>query len=131
MERILAKWLVQAASILFAAFMFDGITVDGIGGALGAAAILGILNTFFRPFLLLFTLPVTIFSLGLFALVINAFLLKLTASMLGGFHVAGFGSAFFGSVVISLVNVALSGFRIQNGKVEFIDMRQDRDGRWR
>lgn len=129
MEWIAVRWLVLTVSILATAAMFDGIHVESIAAALGAAALLGILNTCMRPLLLILTLPVTILSFGIFALVINAVLLLMTAGMISGFHVDGFGVAFFGSLVISIVNLALTGLRFERGKVSVIDLKQ-KNGRW-
>ena len=69
---------------------------------LGAILILGIVNAVIRPIIIVLTLPITIFTLGLFLLVINAAMLGLVASLFNGFRVAGFGSAILGSVVVSI-----------------------------
>lgn len=128
MEHIAVRWLILTVSILVTGSLFDGIQVASVGSAITAAAILGILNTFIRPVLLLLTLPVTLLSLGLFAFVINAFLLQITASLVKGFDVAGFWTAFLASLVIALIHVALTGFRFQNGRIVVVDMR--RRGPW-
>lgn len=122
MENIAIRWLILTLSILLAAFLLDGVRVETFGSAITAAAMLGILNTFIRPFLLLLTLPVTLVSLGLFAFVINAFLLQMTAAMVRGFDVSGFWTALIASLVISLVNVALTGLRFENGRIA-VDIR--------
>ena len=69
---------------------------------------LGLINAFIKPFLILFTLPINIFTLGLFTLVINASLVMLTQAIVRGFHVGGFWHALFFSVVLSIINFALS-----------------------
>lgn len=128
MEYIAVRWLILTVSILVTGMLFDGIRVASVGTAIAAAAILGILNTFIRPVLLMLTLPVTFLTLGIFAFVINAFLLQMTASLVRGFDVAGFGTAFLASLVISLIHVALTGFRFENGRIIVVDMR--RRGPW-
>ena len=100
--------------------------------ALFAALVLGILNAFFRPILLILTLPINVLSLGLFTFVINAFLLMMTSGVIGGLVVEGFGSALLGSLVISLVSLFLSSSISDRGRVESIDieMRRHRGDHW-
>jgi putative membrane protein len=76
--------------------------------------VLGLVNTLIRPFLVLLTLPVTLVSLGLFILVINAFLFWLVAQLVEGFHVAGFGSAFLAAILYSIISWALSTLLLKN-----------------
>ncbi|TYT73837.1 phage holin family protein [Desulfobotulus mexicanus] len=128
MEHIAVRWLILTVSILVAGMLFQGIEVASVGTAIAAAAILGILNAFIRPLLLLLTLPVTLLSLGFFAFVINAFLLQITAALVRGFDVSGFWTAFFASLVISLINVALTGFRFEDGRI--IVVNTQRRGPW-
>ena len=132
MTGILLRWLILSAAIMFAAYLFPGITVQGFGTALFAALVLGILNAFFRPILIILTLPINILTHGLFTFVINAFLLMMTSGVIGGLHVAGFGSALLGSLIISLVSWVLSSFINDQGRVESIDieLRRRRGDRW-
>lgn len=104
MSFILIRWLVLTLAVLSAAYLIDGIRVAGFGVAVIAAALLGILNTFFKPLLILLTLPVNILTLGLFTFVINALLLKIVAAFLPGFDVFGFWPAVLGALVISVVS---------------------------
>jgi putative membrane protein len=117
---------------MVAAHLFEGIHVDGYGSALIAALVLGILNAFFRPILLILTLPINVLTLGLFTFVINALLLLMASGVAGGLVVDGFGSALLGSLIISLVSLLLSSFISGQGRVESIDieLRRRRDGRW-
>ena len=108
MARILIRWLILTAAILAAAYLVDGIVVTGFWAAFFAAAILGLLNVFFKPLLIILTLPVNILTLGLFTLVINAVLLKIASALIAGFDVHGFWPAVFGAVIISVVNWLLS-----------------------
>jgi len=132
MNGLLIRWLTLTAAILVAAYLFGGIQVAGFGSALFAALVLGILNAFFRPILLILTLPINVLTLGLFTFVINAFLLMMTSGVIGGLQVAGFGSALLGSLIISLVSWLLSSFINGRGRVESIDieLQRRRGGRW-
>ncbi len=106
--KFFARWLVSAASIYIIAHFLAGINVTGFEATLVAAAILGIVNTFIKPLLVLLTLPINIMSLGLFTLVINGIVLMATASVVGGLEVRGFLDAVIGSILISVVNVFIS-----------------------
>lgn len=129
MRGLIIRWLFLTAAIVAASYLIDGIVVGSFLSALIAAAILGILNVILRPILLILTLPVNILTLGLFTLVINAFLLKMVSGVVAGFDVQGFWPAFFGSIVISLLNWLLNSFISDRGRVEYIDLR-DRGDRW-
>jgi putative membrane protein len=129
MRGLIIRWLFLTAAIVAASYLIDGIVVGSFLSALIAAAILGILNVILRPVLLILTLPVNILTLGLFTLVINAFLLKMVSGVVTGFDVQGFWPAFFGSIVISLLNWLLNSFISDRGRVEYIDLR-DRGDRW-
>jgi putative membrane protein len=126
MRGILLRWLILTFAIMTAAYLFSGIHVNGFGSALFAALVLGILNAFFRPILLILTLPINVLSLGLFTFVINAVLLLMTSGVIGGLVVDGFGSALFGSLIISLVSLLLSSFVSDRGRVESLDIELQR-----
>ncbi len=132
MSGLFLRWLILTVAIMVSAYLFPGIEVGGFGSALFSALILGILNAFFRPILIILTLPINILSLGLFTFVINAFLLMMTSGVSDGLHVEGFGSALLGSVIISLVSWGLSSFISDRGRVESIDieLRRKGGGRW-
>jgi putative membrane protein len=126
MRGLLLRWLILTFAIMTAAYLFPGIHVNGFGSALIAALVLGILNAFFRPILLILTLPINVLSLGLFTFVINAVLLLMTSGVIGGLVVDGFGSALFGSLIISLVSLLLSSFVSDRGRVESLDIELQR-----
>jgi len=130
MKGIVIRWLILTAAIMFASYILDGIQVKGFFTALFAAAILGILNAFFRPILIILTLPINILSLGLFTFIINAMLLKMASGVISGFQVYGFWSAVFGSLLISLVSWALSSFINEQGRMEYIDLKKKDGNRW-
>ena len=97
------RWLATALGIGVAAHILPGIQVDGVWAAFLAALLLGLLNATLRPILLLLTLPLTLVTLGVFALVINGAMLALAAALVDGVRLSGFGSAVLGAIVISVV----------------------------
>jgi putative membrane protein len=103
MPAFMLRWGATALAIGVAAQVLPGIQVDGVWAALVAALLLGLVNVTLRPILLLLTLPLTVVTLGLFALVVNGAMLALVASVVKGVHVAGLWSAVLGAAVISLV----------------------------
>jgi putative membrane protein len=127
---LLVRWLILTAAITIASYLINGIEVSGFFSAFFAAAILGVLNVFFRPILLILTLPINILTLGLFTFVINAVLLKMASGVISGFEVHGFWSAVWGALIISLVNWLLSSFITDRGTVGYTDLRRRDDGRW-
>lgn len=127
---LLIRWLILTIAIFITAYLIDGIHVAGFFSAFFAAAILGLLNAFFRPILLILTLPINILSLGLFTFIINAMLLMMVSGLIPGFQVYGFWSAVFGSLLISLVSWLLTSFIDKRGKVEYIDLRRVDHDRW-
>ncbi|MFH1083151.1 MAG: phage holin family protein [Pseudomonadota bacterium] len=130
MMGLVVRWLVLTAAVVIASYLISGIEVSSFFSAFFAAAILGVLNTFFRPILLILTLPINIITLGLFTFVINAFLLKMVSGVISGFQVHGFWSAVFGALVISVVNWLLNSFINERGRVEYMDLRKRGGGRW-
>lgn len=102
------QWLVSGVAILITAYLLPGVTVAGFFAALVTALILGLVNAFIRPVLILFTLPLNILTLGLFTLVINALLVMLAAAIIPGFAVRGFWWALLFGIVLAVVNFALS-----------------------
>ena len=127
---LLVRWLVLTAAIVIASYLISGIEISGFFSAFFAAAILGILNIFFRPILFILTLPINLLTFGLFTFVINALLLKMASGVIEGFQVHGFWSAIFGALVISVVNWLLNSFINEQGRVEYTDLRKRDDGRW-
>jgi putative membrane protein len=109
--KLISKWLLLAAALLFVAYVYDGVSLNGFQAALVAAFVIGLLNTFVKPLLIILTLPVTVITVGLFLFVINALMFWAAASLLDGFNVTGFTAALIGSVMYSilsyLINTAL------------------------
>lgn len=130
MRGIALRWLTLTGAIVLASYMLDGIHVSGVMSAFGAAAILGILNAFFRPIALILTLPINVLTLGLFTFVINAVMLKMASGVIGGFDVNGFWPALFGALIISVVSWLLNMFINEKGQVDVIDLRRKGGNRW-
>ncbi|MRR15154.1 MAG: phage holin family protein [Deltaproteobacteria bacterium] len=134
---LVTRWLVVTVAILLASMMVSGIRVESLTTAVAAAAILGIINVFLRPVLLILTLPLTILTLGIFAFVLNALMLLLVAYFVPGFEVDGFFSAFLGALIISIVSWIANRFiQTPDGnnnrrKPDTIDLSQGDDGKWR
>lgn len=105
--RLLSKWLLSALALLAVAHFYTGVAVTSFGSALLAAAVLATLNTLVRPLLVLLTLPVTVVTLGLFLLVINALMFWAAAGLLPGLEVRGFGAALLGSLMYSALQLAI------------------------
>lgn len=98
------RWIVSAAALLIVAYLFEGIRFDSLGSAFVAALVLGLINTFIRPIIQLLTLPVTLVTLGLFSLVINAVMLLVTTAVVSGFYIDTFWTALWGSIVLAVVS---------------------------
>jgi putative membrane protein len=102
--KILFKLLINSLSVFIAAYLLPGVVLQDYLVALIAAVVLGVLNTFLKPILVILTLPVTILTLGLFALVINAFLIMVVSKIVPGFSVDSFLTALLFSIILSLLN---------------------------
>ncbi|MFW7343271.1 phage holin family protein [Pollutimonas sp. H1-120] len=105
---IILVWILNAVALLIVAYILPGITVASFGSALIAALVLGLLNTLVKPVLILLTLPITIVTLGLFLLVLNALVFWFAGSVLKGFQVNGFWWALLGAFIYSIVSGLLS-----------------------
>ncbi|MCL4418943.1 phage holin family protein [Patescibacteria group bacterium] len=110
---ILIKWLLSALAILVTAYLLPGIHIASFTTALAVAVVLGIINTVVKPVLLILTLPITILTLGLFTLVINAAVIILTSYLVPGFKVDGFWWALLFSIVLSIVSWFLNQLKTQ------------------
>ncbi len=133
---IITRWLIITVAILLASQFVPGIKVDTLSTAVIAACVLGLINIFVRPVLVLLTLPLSILTLGLFYFFLNAFMLELVSYFVKGFVVRDFFSAFLGSLIISFVSWLANSF-IANHKMEkpedpeYIDLKKGDDGKWR
>ncbi len=106
--RLLMNWLIYTLAIAITSYLLPGVEVSGLWVALLTALVLGLVNAILRPVLIFFTLPLTILSLGLFVLVINAALVLLASKMVPGFYVDGFWVAVLFSLIVSFINAVFS-----------------------
>jgi putative membrane protein len=102
--RFLIHWAITSLSLWVASQVFRGIRFSDASALVLSALVLGFANAIVRPLLVLFTLPLTVLTLGLFLLVINAVVLLLVSALVGGFTISGFGTAFLASIFISITN---------------------------
>lgn len=117
------RLLIVASGLWLASEWVPGIEVRGAWTLLGAALLLGIINAVVRPVLVLLTLPITVLTLGLFLLVINAGMLGLVALLFENFRIDGFWAALLGSIIVSLTGWAASYFVGPRGRIEVIVRR--------
>ena len=101
--KLFFHWIISAIAIGVAAYLVPGVTITFVG-ALVTAVVLGALNLLIRPILFVLTLPITILTLGLFSIVINAFLVWLAGMVVPGFSIATFWSAILFAIVLSVIN---------------------------
>ncbi|MFT4174464.1 MAG: phage holin family protein [Rhodocyclaceae bacterium] len=110
--KLLLRWALNAVALMLVPQIVPAISVASFMAALAAALLIGLVNALIRPVLLILTLPITLLTLGIFALVINALMFWLVSQLVSGFHVPGFWPAMWGAIVYAvltwLVNVALS-----------------------
>jgi putative membrane protein len=114
--RLILTWIINAIALMALPYLMHSVTVTNIGAALIAALVLGLVNTLIRPVLVILTLPVTLVSLGLFILVINAVLFWGVAQLVDGFQVAGFFSAFIAAILYSVISWALSALLLRGDR---------------
>src|SRR5437763_14638784 len=121
MKHFVFRWAVTTIAVMVASSIIRGIRYDTVAALCGASLLLGILNAFVRPFLLILSAPLILVTLGFFILVLNGRLLLVVPSVVTGFHVDTFGSAFWGAIVISIVSWILSAlFRGSDGRVHVL-----------
>jgi putative membrane protein len=107
--KIIMSWLIYTLAITITAYFLPNTEVSNLKAALLAALVLGLINAIIRPLLIFFTLPLTILTLGLFVLVINAVLVLLASRIVPGFLVDGFWWAMLFSLIVSVINWIISG----------------------
>ena len=120
MRGLLVRMLITACGLWLASAIVPGVEIIGVGTLVLAALLLGIVNAVIRPIVILLTLPITIVTLGIFLLVVNAAMFGLVASLLDSFQVAGLFSAVFGSVIVSLTGGLASWYIGPDGRYEVI-----------
>lgn len=105
MFRLLVHWLLSALALLITSSLVPGFEVSGLGSALIAAVVIGLLNATVGLILKVLTIPLSILTLGIFLLVINAIMILMASALVPGFRVRGFGPAFIGAVVLALLGM--------------------------
>ncbi|MEN8886383.1 MAG: phage holin family protein [Winogradskyella sp.] len=113
---LIMRLLINALAVFILAHLLDGVTVNGYTGAIIVALVLSILNILVKPILIILTLPVTILTLGLFLLVINALIIGLADRLIDGFEVSSFWTAILFSVLLSLLQSVLQSVLKDNKK---------------
>jgi len=104
----LIQWGLTSLSLWVASYVFNGLRFADGGSLLIAALLLGFANAIVKPLLILFTLPLTVVTMGLFLLVINAIVLMLVSAVVSGFAISSFWTAFFASIFISVFSLFIS-----------------------
>ena len=108
MMKFILKWFVNTVSLLIVVKILSGIHIDKISNAIIAALVLGLVNAFLRPLIIIFTLPINIMSLGLFTFVINGLLFYFVAKLIEGFTIDSYSTAFIGSLLFSIISFLLN-----------------------
>ncbi len=126
MAGFFVRTLITAIGLWLANAIVPGIDITTTGTLILAAVLMGLVNALVRPLAILFTLPVTVVTFGLFLLVINAAMFGLVAAMLDNFHVSGFFAALFGWLIVSFTAIVASWFIGPSGRYEVMII----DNRW-
>jgi putative membrane protein len=112
MGELIVYWVVSALVLLLVAHLVPGFTISGIGSALIAVIVIGLLNATLGLILKILAFPITLLTLGLFLIVINAFVLKIAAALMPGFSIRGFMPAFLAAILLSVLHILMRwGFR--------------------
>jgi putative membrane protein len=118
MGKFFAKTIATAVAVLFAAYILKGVHVDDTVTALLVAVVLGLMNSFIKPILVILTIPITILTLGLFLLIINIIIVKWVANIVPGFTVNGWFTALIFSLVVSFVSSFIEAIIGSNRKAD-------------
>jgi len=108
MKNFLIKWAVNIATLFVVIHIIAGVSIDSWETVIVAAFVIGLLNAFVKPVIILFTLPFTIFTLGFFMLIINAFIFYIASKFVKGFEVINFWSAFWAALLFSVISSILN-----------------------
>ena len=121
MRHFVFRWIITTVAVMVASAFLPGVRYDSTGALITSALLLGILNAFVRPFLLILSAPLILVTLGFFILVVNGLMLMVVPSLVPGFHIDGFWSAFWGAIVIGIISWILSAFfRGSDGRVHVL-----------
>ena len=128
MSSFFIRWFVTTLAVAVAVKL-TGMQSEGWAPLVVMALVLGVINAFIRPVLLLLSIPFIVVTLGFFILVVNALLFWFAGELVPGFHVSGFWNAFFGSIIVSITNWALSSVvRGNDGHYEILTRREQITG---
>lgn len=105
----LARLIISTLAVMVTSFLLPGVHIDSALTAILVAFVLSLLNAVIKPLLVLLTIPITLFTFGLFLLVINAMIIQLASWIVPGFVLSGFWSAFFFSIVLSIITAIMDG----------------------
>jgi len=125
MAGIILRTLIIMLGLYLASALIPGVHIVGTGSMIIAALLLCLVNAIIRPIAFILTLPITVVTLGLFLLVLNAAMFGLVAAMLDGFVVAGFWSAVFGAIIVSITSTIASWYIGPSGRYEVFVVRRD------
>lgn len=114
MKQVLLSWVLSALAIWIVSQIVPGFVVSGALSALIAAVVIGFVNGTLGLVVKIMTFPLTILTLGLFWLVINALMIQIASLFIPGFHIESFGAAFLGGIVLSLINLVLKPLAKEN-----------------
>jgi len=109
--RLLVNWILSAIALLIVAYIVPGFYVSSFVAALISAAVIGIINATLGFFLKVVTFPLTIVTLGIFWIVVNALMLELASKLVSGFEIRSFGAAFIGAILLSIINMVFHWLR--------------------
>ncbi len=123
MRGFLIRAAVVALGLWLASQIVPGVEIRSTGSLIAAALLLGIVNAFVRPILVILTLPITLLTLGLFLLVINGLMIELVSHFLNGFVVVGLWPAILASVVVAITSWLMSSFIGPQGRIEVVAVR--------
>jgi putative membrane protein len=112
--RLLLNWILSALALWIVSQVVPGFIVHGVAAALIAAIVIGLVNATLGLFLKIVTFPLTILTLGIFWLIINAVMIELASMFVPGFHITSFAAAFWGAIVLSIVNMLLKWLVLPN-----------------
>ena len=123
MHGVVVRWIVSAMALYLTSSVVRGIEVRSFASLLLAAAVIGVINAFVRPILVVLTLPLTVLTFGLFALVLNAAMLALASAFVPGFEVHGFWAALWGWLLLSFFTFVINVLIGEHGRLEVVHFR--------
>ena len=119
MRAFFLRFIINILALGAADWLVNGIYVESYGALIWTAIVVGILNALIKPIIFILTLPLTIFTLGLFTFVINGFILWLAGELVSGFHVQNLGAGILGAIVVSIVSIFMNWLINDHGRFEF------------